>query len=79
MFLNGLPLPSIDVLPGGQGGLLDLRRMAKRLGVSARWLRDQAEAGHVPALPAGPGRLLFNVAATEAALAALASSRPLPE
>ena len=73
MFLNPFPLPFATPEPAG---LLSLPRMARRLGVSARWLREQVEAGHVPALHAGPGRLLFNVAATEAALAALAGNLP---
>jgi len=38
--------------------LLPLRRMAARLGVPSRWLREQAEAGKVPGLQAG-NRWLF--------------------
>ena len=33
--------------------LLPLRRMAARLGVPSRWLREQAEIGKVPGLRAG--------------------------
>ena len=38
--------------------LLPLRRMAARLGVPSKWLREQAEAGKVPGLKAG-NRWLF--------------------
>lgn len=38
--------------------LSSLRRMAARLGVPSRWLREQAEAGSVPGLKAGD-RWLF--------------------
>lgn len=38
--------------------ILSLRRMAARLGVPARWLRERAEAGDVPGLKAG-NRWLF--------------------
>lgn len=39
-------------------GLLSLRRMASRLGVSSKWLKERAEAGEIPALRAG-ARWLF--------------------
>ena len=48
--------------------LLPLTRMARRLRVSARWLRAEAEAGRVPALPADR-TLLFNPEAVEQVLA----------
>jgi hypothetical protein len=38
--------------------LLPLQRMATRLGVPSRWLREQAELGKVPGLRAGD-RWLF--------------------
>ena len=38
--------------------LLPLRRMAARLGVPSKWLREQAESGKVPGLQAG-NRWLF--------------------
>ena len=38
--------------------LLPLRRMAARLGVPSKWLKEQAEAGKVPGLQAG-NRWLF--------------------
>jgi len=38
--------------------ILTLRRMAARLGVPSRWLREQAEAGNIPGLRAGD-RWLF--------------------
>lgn len=51
--------------------LLSLRRMAARLGVPSRWLREQAEAGIVPGLKAGE-RWLFNPDAASAAVGTLA-------
>ena len=55
--------------------LLSLSRMARRLGVTQQWLRDQAKAGQVPCLRAG-ARFLFNAEAVQEALAAEAA-RPL--
>jgi len=52
--------------------LLPLPKAARRLGVPARWLRNEALAGRVPALRAG-SRLLFNVEAVRAALLARAA------
>ncbi len=40
--------------------LMPLSRAAKRCGVSAAWLRKEAEAGRVPCLPVGNGRFLFD-------------------
>jgi len=51
--------------------LLSLQRMARALGVTRVWLRDQAAGGNVPVLRAGK-RLLFSRAATVAAVAAMA-------
>lgn len=51
--------------------LLSLRRMAARLGVPSRWLREQAEAKKVPGLRAG-NRWLFVPDAAEAAVQAMA-------
>lgn len=48
--------------------VLTLPRMASRLGVTARWLRAEAEAGRVPCLRAGT-RFLFNPVAVQEALA----------
>lgn len=48
--------------------VLTLPRMARRLGVTARWLRAEAEAGRVPCLRAGT-RFLFNPVAVQEALA----------
>jgi hypothetical protein len=48
--------------------LLSLGRAARRLGVTARWLRGEAEAGRVPCLRADR-RYLFDWRALEAALA----------
>ena len=50
------------------GVLHPLNRAARRLGVPARWLRAEAEAGRVPYLKAG-SRLLFNVSAVSDVLA----------
>ena len=54
------------------GDLLTLPRLARRLGVTRQWLREQADAGKVPCLKAGP-RYLFNLAAVQRALAAQAA------
>lgn len=52
--------------------VLTLHRMARRLGVTATWLRAEAAAGRVPSLRAGT-RFLFEPAAVEDALAARAA------
>ena len=52
--------------------LLSLSRMARRLGVTQQWLRDQADAGKIPCLKAG-NRFLFNPDAVIEFLAAAAS------
>lgn len=46
--------------------LLPLRRMAARLGVPSRWLREQAQAGLVPGLKAGDRWLFDPVIAADA-------------
>lgn len=51
--------------------LLPLRRMAARLGVPSRWLREQAEAGKVPGLQAG-NRWLFDPEVAESAVRLMA-------
>lgn len=48
--------------------LLNLSRAAHRLGVPARWLRAEADAGRVPCLRAGARRYLFDSSALEEAL-----------
>lgn len=53
--------------------VLTLPRMARRLGVTAGWLRAEAEAGGVPCLRAGK-RFLFNPVAVEHALARRAAN-----
>jgi hypothetical protein len=61
--------------------LLPLRRMAARLGVPSKWLRERAEAGQVPGLRAGnrwlfrPDVVLPVVAAMAAPVDADASNR----
>jgi hypothetical protein len=52
--------------------LLPLRRMAARLGVPSRWLKEQAEAGKVPGLKAGD-RWLFVPDLAAAAVTAMAA------
>ena len=51
--------------------LLTLRRMAARLGVPSKWLREQAESGTVPSLKAGR-RFLFAPAAVRSVVSAMA-------
>lgn len=51
--------------------LLPLRRMAARLGVPSRWLREQAELGKVPGLQAG-NRWLFDPEVAESAVRSMA-------
>ena len=48
--------------------LLTLTRAARRVGVTATWLRSEAEAGRVPCLPTSGGRYLFDYAALADAL-----------
>jgi hypothetical protein len=55
--------------------ILPLRHMARRLGISQRWLRAEAEAGRVPHLDAD-GRLLFVPALVIEALAERAAQMP---
>ena len=52
--------------------LLPLRRMAARLGVPSKWLRERAEAGDVPGLRAGD-RWLFRPDVVGLAVAAMAA------
>ena len=54
-----------------RGELWPLRRMAARLGVTSRWLREQAELGTVPGLRAG-NRWLFVPDVASAAVRAMA-------
>lgn len=46
--------------------LLPLRRMATKLGVPSKWLREQAESGQVPGLRAGNRWLFYPDAAADA-------------
>ena len=57
--------------------LLSLSRLARRLGVTQQWLRDQADCDTIPCLKAGK-RYLFNVSAVQEAVAVLAA-RPQKE
>jgi len=52
--------------------LLNLSRMARRLGVTAAWLRGQADSGSVPCIKAGT-RYLFNAEAVQNILGAKAA------
>ena len=52
--------------------LLSLRRMAARLGVTCKWLRERAAAGDVPGLPA-ENRWLFRPDIVVPAVAAMAA------
>jgi len=54
--------------------LLPLRRMAARLGVPSKWLRERAEAGDVPALRAGD-RWLFRPDVVGPIVASMAGER----
>ena len=53
--------------------IITLTTMARRLKVPARWLKEQAEAGRVPALRAGRRRWLCEPEAVTEALAHLAA------
>jgi len=53
--------------------LLPLRLMARRLGVTAAWLKDEADSGRIPCLVAG-GRYLFAPLAVDRSLSERASS-----
>lgn len=52
--------------------LLTLARLARRLGVTQHWLREEADAGRIPCLRAG-NRYLFSLEAMDNALAERAS------
>jgi hypothetical protein len=53
--------------------LLILSRMARRVGVTQKWLRQEAEAGNIPCLKAGT-RYLFNPVAVQEVLATKAAN-----
>jgi len=53
--------------------LLTLPKMARKLGVTQKWLREQAASGKVPALKAG-NRFLFNSEAVQRAICNSAAS-----
>ncbi len=55
--------------------LMNLPRMARRLGVTQKWLRQQALDGNVPALKAG-ARLLFNADAVSKVICEMAVDSP---
>jgi len=49
--------------------LISLPILARHLRVSQTWVRQEAEAGRIPSLPAGRGRFLFSRSAVEKVLA----------
>ncbi len=53
--------------------VLSLRRMARRIGTTQAWLREQADAGKIPHLKAGK-RYLFHPPSVEKMLADRASN-----
>ena len=52
--------------------LLSLSRMARRIGVTQKWLREQADTAKIPCLKAD-NRYLFNLEAVQEALTTKAS------
>lgn len=58
--------------------LLNTRTLARKLGLSAAWLKAEANAGEVPCLKVGR-RLLFNAAAVEQILLGRAAGSAGPE
>ena len=48
--------------------LLSLPRLARRLGITRKWLKAEADAGRLPCLNAG-GRYVFDLEAVQEALA----------
>ena len=58
--------------------LLALRGLARALGLSAAWLKEEADAGRIPSLKAGR-RLLFSEAAVrQVLLRRAAGEQPVP-
>lgn len=55
--------------------ILPLRAMARSIGVTQRWLREQSDAALIPHLRAGR-RYLYAPAAVESAVAELAQTTP---
>ena len=49
--------------------VMTLNRLARELNVSTTWLLAEAEAGRIPAVPAGKRNFVFNVKAVEKVLA----------
>lgn len=68
---------SVEPTDGRTSELLSLARMARKLGVAAKWLRSVAESGAVPHLSAG-GRLLFHPPSVVAAVLKMASEGDNP-
>lgn len=52
--------------------LLTTARMARQLGISCDWLREQADAGKIPCLKIGD-RYFFSAAAVRDAMAVMAA------
>ncbi len=59
--------------PDTMSVLMSLGRMARRLGVTQQWLRDQADSGKVPCLKADK-QYLFNPAAVQETLSERAAN-----
>lgn len=57
---------------------LDLDRMARRLRVPKKWLREHADAGEIPVLRVG-GRYFFSERAVLAAIEAKAAKSVMPK
>ena len=53
--------------------IVSVRQLSRELGVSQVWLREEAEAGRIPALPAGGRNFVFDRESVETALAERAS------
>ena len=58
------------------GELLSLHRAARRIGVTSRWLRTEADAGRIPCLRAD-GRYLYDIDVVTRALSRRAANGEL--
>lgn len=67
-------MQNIHLLPD----VLSLPDLARRFGLPLDWVREQVDAGKLPALRIGKRRILMNPAAVKAALALMAEEFPAP-